>query len=631
MLLRKSFKILGIFWLILFAFKANATNYYLSNSGNDANSGTDPSAPWQTLSKLNSFKNLKPGDNVLFKRGDTFYGSITVSNSGTAGNPITYGAYDAGEKPVISGFTTVSKWTNLGGNIWESTNTVSALSTCNMVVVNGVNTPMGRYPNSGYLTFQSHNGNTSITSSSLTGTPDWTGAEVVIRSSQWTLERKLITSQSSGTLSYSASILIPTNGFGLFIQNDVRTLDTENELYYDPSTKKLRIYSSFAPSNVMVTTVNTVTSIHGSYVNIENLTIEGANNYCFYNDWAISNVSIQHCNISYSGIDGISMAGCHYLTVNSSTISNINDKAINLFYDDLNSTISNNIISNTGLIPGMGAGGQVDYIAIFSDGNNGLTATSNIITNTGYIGIYFTGNYCLVQNNFVDSFCTVIQDGGGIYTSDNSYLQRSIDGNIILNGIGNAEGTNNPSRLLAHGIYLDDNSANVQVSNNTISKNALYGIFLHNAHNLNIYGNTVYDNGSQLGTQHDAGQNSITDVNLKHNLFIAKTPSQYAAEFINYENNTMPTGTLDSNYYARPIDDSLTINIITSSSNTPITLAKWTSMHSVDVHSLKSPKVITDTSDLRFEYNRNSISHTASLPDYYMDITGVVLKTFKKN
>lgn len=229
MLLRISIKTFSFLALILFVFTANATNYYLSNSGNDANPGTDPSAPWQTLNKLNSFKNLKPGDNVLFKRGDTFYGSITVSNSGTAGNPITFSTYGVGENPVITGFTNVTKWTNLGNNIWESSDAVSTLSTCNMVAVNGVNTPMGRYPNTGYLPFQTHSGSTSITSSSLKGSSDWSGAEVVIRTNQWTLERKIIKVESGDKITYSATNYEPTDGFGFFIQNDARTLDSLNE------------------------------------------------------------------------------------------------------------------------------------------------------------------------------------------------------------------------------------------------------------------------------------------------------------------------------------------------------------------------------------------------------------------
>jgi len=33
---------------------ANATTYYLSTSGNDANNGTSTSSPWKALSKFNT-------------------------------------------------------------------------------------------------------------------------------------------------------------------------------------------------------------------------------------------------------------------------------------------------------------------------------------------------------------------------------------------------------------------------------------------------------------------------------------------------------------------------------------------------------------------------------------------------
>jgi hypothetical protein len=38
---------------------------------------------------------------------------------------MTFGAYGTGANPIITGFTTVSSWSNLGGNIWESTSAVS--------------------------------------------------------------------------------------------------------------------------------------------------------------------------------------------------------------------------------------------------------------------------------------------------------------------------------------------------------------------------------------------------------------------------------------------------------------------------------------------------------------------------
>lgn len=78
------------------------TTYYVdSASGSDANAGTSTAAPWQSLAKVNA-TTLQPGDQVLFKGGSTWTGSLTVSASGTAALPITIGAYGTGW-PVING------------------------------------------------------------------------------------------------------------------------------------------------------------------------------------------------------------------------------------------------------------------------------------------------------------------------------------------------------------------------------------------------------------------------------------------------------------------------------------------------------------------------------------------------
>ncbi|MEO7046170.1 MAG: hypothetical protein ABI091_12745, partial [Ferruginibacter sp.] len=100
-------------WLLLLFINTtvNATTYYVSTSGNNSNNGTSPSTPWQSLNKVQSVGNngtIKPGDFILFKKGDTFTGTIYWSSiygnngaSGTASNPITLGAYGTGAKPIF--------------------------------------------------------------------------------------------------------------------------------------------------------------------------------------------------------------------------------------------------------------------------------------------------------------------------------------------------------------------------------------------------------------------------------------------------------------------------------------------------------------------------------------------------
>src|SRR5665811_1091801 len=83
---------------------ASATDYYVSSSGSDANNGLSSSTPWKTIAKVNSaFSLMKPGDRILFKRGDVFTGQITLTVSGSALAKITFSAYGTGNAPIIQG------------------------------------------------------------------------------------------------------------------------------------------------------------------------------------------------------------------------------------------------------------------------------------------------------------------------------------------------------------------------------------------------------------------------------------------------------------------------------------------------------------------------------------------------
>jgi hypothetical protein len=144
-----------IFILILFIISSlvSATTYYISSAGNDASNGTSTTTSWATLNKVNGFS-FAAGDNILFNRGDTWYGTLTISQSGTSNIRITFGAYGSGAKPIITGFTTVSGWTNVGNGIYSKVitpenNGTYGSSAVNVVTVDGVNTPMGRYPKQG--------------------------------------------------------------------------------------------------------------------------------------------------------------------------------------------------------------------------------------------------------------------------------------------------------------------------------------------------------------------------------------------------------------------------------------------------------------------------------------------------
>jgi hypothetical protein len=78
------------------------TYYVDSMNGSDSAAGTTPDKAWKTLATLDG-KVFKPGDVVAFRRGGTYPGKLTISQSGTEQSPILFTAYDAGALPVLDG------------------------------------------------------------------------------------------------------------------------------------------------------------------------------------------------------------------------------------------------------------------------------------------------------------------------------------------------------------------------------------------------------------------------------------------------------------------------------------------------------------------------------------------------
>lgn len=87
------------FSLISFA----QTAYYVSSSqGDDLNDGKHADRPWASLKRITK-QQLKPGDTVQFKAGDSFAGQLLIDESGMLNAPIHFTAYGEGDAPIIDG------------------------------------------------------------------------------------------------------------------------------------------------------------------------------------------------------------------------------------------------------------------------------------------------------------------------------------------------------------------------------------------------------------------------------------------------------------------------------------------------------------------------------------------------
>lgn len=78
---------------------ARRTYYVSSSTGSDNNDGSID-APFASIRKLNTIQ-FVPGDQILFKSGDTFVGLFRPSGSGVDGAPIVVGSYGEGARPIL--------------------------------------------------------------------------------------------------------------------------------------------------------------------------------------------------------------------------------------------------------------------------------------------------------------------------------------------------------------------------------------------------------------------------------------------------------------------------------------------------------------------------------------------------
>ena len=640
-LVKVFFRIVFTFSFFLVSYLGNATNYYVSNSGSDGNSGTSESLAWKTLTKVNSFS-FKPGDQILFERGNVWTGTIVVKSSGTSGSPILYGAYGAGANPVISGFTTVTGWVNEGSGIYSKALTVD--SAPEIVTINNVQYAKGRTPNSNrynpkvsdyYHIDAIQDDNIIVDSECDAAVTNWKGAEIVIRSSNywdWTIET--IESHSGTTLKFRSSGDPNAVGFGYFIQNDVRTLDQLGEWYYGAG-KFYMYFGTANPNNytVKVSTVDKVIDVNTKdYVTVKNIKIEGGNLHGISTTEDYLTVDNCYFDFNYTAIYAYT---AHDLTVTNCNITHSLDRGI---YDHWNSDgayIANNTIDSTGLVIGAFNGDiaacsmmgiTVDYAhQVYSDKK--VIIEYNKVLNSGSNGINIGGDNAIARYNYINGFCMSRADGGGIHrTGTNDFFNMVYDRNIIFNGIvsddrlGLPAGKTNSRQF---GIYLDVYSYYVTISNNTIS-NVAGGIHLLGAQNVNIIDNTVYScRTGVILHQRDAGTDPIRGVKMNGNVVVNYDPNYNILSARSETDDLVQFGDIDKNYYnSNTVNETPIATMVNTWRATYMSLPEWQTNTSFDVNSCKSPQCITGSNDLKFLYNTTKSSKTVSLSEPMIDAKG---------
>lgn len=567
-----------------FLSKALATTYYLSSAGSDSAAGTSEGTAWQSLGKLTTMaSSIHAGDTVLFRRGDTFYGTVTVPASGSTGSPITYGAYGTGDLPIITGFSEITSWADEGGGVYSATlpNHPAAL---NSLVIDDHLQGRGRWPRAtdadgGFLLFENHT-STTIVDNELTSTTNYAGGELVVRLRRWVLARAPITMHSGNTLTFAPNDVLTRyslqNGTGYYIQNHPATLVADGDWYYDAAAGVLHMKWSGIPTGVRAATQDVLFQATGrSDIAISELSFVGSNTAAFSFENG-SNLRIEDCAFRFAGEHSALIANTSHVNFNNNSVRDSVSNGVEFRGSGASDyTIRGNTFLDTGLISGMGQGDDgISYQALQFRLSSGAVVEYNTFTNTGFVPIAFFGNDILIKNNVIDRYCYVKDDGGAIYTWNGGnpvtqYSNRVITGNIISNGIGLGAGmaSHEPD---VEGIYLDNNSNHIDVTNNTVFQVAASGFYSNSLQDANVTGNTFYDNGQSFaltryvndGSNPTNGGQDIQNVTVRDNVMFPRRDTQFIFAYSDYDLNfpspatlqerLAAIGTIDENFHAQP-------------------------------------------------------------------------------
>ncbi len=495
-----------------------AKNYYVSNSGNDNNSGSIEQ-PLLTIAKATSL--MKAGDECIIM-GGVYYETIKSQESGTKRKPITFRNYDS--KPVIiDAAEPITDWSIHSGNIYKAHHKLSARKAIyNTLFCDGDLLDIARWPNNvdgDKLTFDGHQikgGSASHFEVDQLPLTDLSGAYFCyLGAHSGTTWSRLITSHRGDRIDFEGvdikrwpytphnpTVFRNNNRGQLYLFGAIELLDHEGEWFYDAATET--IYAIFPEgvdpnkSSIKAGVRPTTVEIDHDYININGLECFGGELILNGNNCRVENSKMINCSQTYEGLIGISaqsetatlMIRGGDITIENNLIEGgmASGVVISPQKGRENCMVRNNVIRNFNSI-GIHANAirsRGDYVSIIN----------NSIYTCGRDGIYTAGRYNEIAYNDLYDCMRVNNDGGVFYTVGNDELKHTeIHHNYFHDSYGPAYADGR-----AAGVYLDNNSKGYDVHHNVIW-NVTWSALMFNWYNtdFNFYNNTIWDCGFNTG------------------------------------------------------------------------------------------------------------------------------------
>ncbi|MEZ5407274.1 MAG: right-handed parallel beta-helix repeat-containing protein [Acidimicrobiales bacterium] len=542
---------------------SDGSSFYLSADGSDGADGHSPGHAWQTLDRLQSALEdgrVPPGSRILFRRGDVFAGTLRLPparRTPADAGPPTLGAFGDGPAPVLDAAEDLTSWEPTGADQWTA-----HCTTCDdiqpLLLVEGRLAPLARWPNpddgDGYRYVTAQEGQGVVIDDGLAAaspTADWVGAELVIRSVPWVLDRLPVAAQDGNRLTLAQPASYPLYaGFGYFLQNHPAALDQPGEWVWDAANRSVTIRSTAepGPGSVEAVAAPAVLDLAGSHrVAVADLALRGARTALAARD--CTGLSLRDLAVA-DAATGVDLAGCVEAEITALSVANVADIGLDA-HPCIDCSITGSSISGVALLAGMGGGGDGHYLGARIGGAD-LVFEGNTIDGTGYLGVDVRDR-ATVRGNTIRRFNQVKSDGGGIYVYRASDVV--IADNLVADAPGTLAGT--PLRTPGtHGIYVDDQSRRVTITGNTVLDVGSSGIYLHNAADVTVTGNTIVgprEEGILLGDD-DLGDVVVSGLEVRDNTVVVDGHQAMAVSASTTANPPNPgflsgLGDIDANRY----------------------------------------------------------------------------------
>ena len=450
-----------------------SNTWFVAPSGNDTATGTIDS-PFRTIERAATLANA--GDTVQIRAG-VYRETVRPAHGG-----VTFQAYN-GENVVVSGADEVGGWSNYSGDIYKASMPQDLGEGNNQLFLDGKLINEARWPNTWAdlshpvketaPAINSGWGSATIYDPKLSG--DWSGAGIHIMSGEgWYGQTGAVAASGNGWLTFSFradnSYLIPRGGNSYYLYGKFQGLDSPGEWFRD-NTGALYLWAPAGDSPAAHVVEVKARKFAFDLSGLPNVTLEGINLFAatVKTDAGSTGFVMDHVNANYISQftwqdvgwnqpwdSGIELNGAAS-TVENSVIGFSSGDGVYINADNcrVTQTVIHDVAYNAG-----------DSAAV-RDFGNGATIADNLIYNCGRCGIVDRGWGSRIIGNTIHDVMLQTSDGGAIYTIRQNGWGSEIAYNTVFN-VWATTPTQHRDWFAGVGIFLDDNSSNFHVHDNTV-------------------------------------------------------------------------------------------------------------------------------------------------------------------